>query len=137
MNTIQITNDEGQIVNYTEEEVKNAFRLRKQHQDLADTANTELRKVRHEVRDFFSEGEWDSGEQTINKEDVNFLLERIGCNKLTTVYRGSASLHFVFELEAEDEDEARSIIEEGASINEYGFESSDETIEVTDIDENY
>jgi hypothetical protein len=137
MNTIQITNDEGQTVNYTEEEVKNVFRLRKQHQDLADSANTELRKVRNEVRDFFSEGEWDTGEQTINKGDVNFLLERIGCNKLTTVYRGAASIHFVFEVEAEDEDEARSIVEENASISEYGFSSSDESVEVTDIDENY
>jgi hypothetical protein len=137
MNTIQITNDEGQTVNYTEEEVKNVFRLRKQHQDLADAASTELRKVRNEIRDFFSEGEWDNGEQTVNKGDVNFLFERIGVNKLTTTYRGSASITFTFEVEAEDEDNARSIIEENASVSEDGFDSTEESVEVDEIDENY
>ena len=137
MNTIQITNDEGQTVNYTEEEVKNVFRLRKQHQDLADAASTELRKVRNEIRDFFSEGEWDNGEQTVNKSDVNFLFERIGVNKLTTTYRGSASITFTFEVEAEDEDNARSIIEENASVSEDGFDSTEESVEVDEIDENY
>ena len=137
MNTIQITNDDGQTVNYTEEEVKNVFRLRKQHQDLADAANTELRKVRNEIRDFFSEGEWDSGEQTVNKGDVNFLFERIGVNKLTTTYRGSASITFTFEVEAEDEDDARNIIEENASVSEDGFDSSEESVQVDDIDEHY
>lgn len=137
MNTIQITNDEGQIVNYTEEEVKNAFRLRKQHQELADSANDALRKLRNEVRDFFGEGEWDSGEQTVNKADVNYLLERIGTSKLTTIYRGSANVAFTFEVEAEDEDDARIIVEENTDISSYSFDVSGESVEVTDIDENY
>jgi uncharacterized protein (UPF0335 family) len=137
MNTIQITNDEGQTVNYTEEEVKNVLRLRKQHQELADSANTELRKIRNEVRDFFSEGEWDTGEQTVNKGDVNFLLERIGCNKLTTVYRGAATISFDFEVEAEDEDDARTIIEEYANVSSHGFDYSNESVVVDEIDENY
>jgi hypothetical protein len=51
--------------------------------------NDELRKIRHEVRDFFSEGEWSDGETTVNKGDTNALLERIGAHKLTTKYRGT------------------------------------------------
>lgn len=137
MNTIQITNDEGQVINYTEEEVRNAFRLRDQYKSLADTASDEVRKIRNEVRDFFGEGEWDSGEQTINKGDVNFLLERIGSRKLTTVYRGSATVDFVFEVEAEDEDDARNIVEENTDISSYAFDVSHESVEVTEIDENY
>jgi len=135
MNTIQITNDEGQIVNYTEEEVKNAFRLRKQHQELADTANTELRKVRNEVRDFFSEGEWDSGEQTINKGDVNFLLERIGSRKLTSKYTGSGTIEFTFEIEAEDEDEARSMVEDNVSLQYSWVDILDESLDISDVSE--
>ena len=137
MNTIQITNDEGQVINYTEEEVRNAFRLRDQYKSLADTASDEVRKIRNEVRDFFGEGEWDSGEQTVNKGDVNFLLERIGSRKLTTVYRGSATVDFVFEVEAEDEDDARNIVEENTDISSYAFDVSHESVEVTEIDENY
>lgn len=137
MNTIQITNDEGQVINYTETEIKTI--LKNGETFAKDTVNLsqELRKIRNQVRDFFSEGEWDSGEQTVNKGDVNYLLECIGANKLTTIYRGAATINFVFEVEAEDEDEARNIIEENASTNEYFFTTSDEEVVVTDIDENY
>lgn len=135
MNTIQITNDEGQIVNYTEEEVKSAFRLRKQHQELAESANDALRKVRNEVRDFFSEGEWDSGEQTINKGDVNFLLERIGTNKLTSKYTGTGTIEFTFELEAEDEDEARTLVEDNVSLQYSWVDILDENINIDDVSE--
>jgi hypothetical protein len=137
MNTIQITNSMGQVVNYTEAEINTI--IKNGATFAADTVklSEEIRKIRHEVRDFFSEDEWDGGEQTVNKGDVNFLLERIGANKLTTKYRGAASIHFTFEVEAEDEDQARDIVSEGASINEYGFEASDEETEVVDISEDY
>ena len=137
MNTIQIVNEEGQTINYTEAEITNIIKNGAENGKYISTLSAELRQVRNEVRDFFSEGEWDSGEQTINKGDVNFLLERIGCRKLTTLYRGAATINFVFEIEAEDEDEARTCIEENASVNEYGFSSSDEEVVVDEIDENY
>jgi hypothetical protein len=127
----------GQVVNYTEAEINTI--IKNGATFAADTVklSEDIRKIRHEVRDFFNEDEWSDGEQTVNKGDVNFLLERIGANKLTTVYRGSASVSFTFEVEAEDEDQARDIVSEGASINEYGFEASGEEVEITDIDENY
>lgn len=137
MNTIQITNDEGQVINYTESEIKTIIKNGVSCATDSVRLSTEIRNIRNEVRDFFSEGEWDSGEQTINKADVNYLLERIGCNKLTTVYRGAATVNFVFEVEAEDEDDARVIVEENTDISSYSFDISDESVEVTDIDENY
>ena len=137
MNTIQIVNEEGQTVNYTEAEITNIIKNGVENGKYISTLSAELRKVRDEVRDFFGEGEWDSGEQTINKGDVNFLLERIGCRKLTTVYRGAATINFTFEVEAEDEDEARNIVEENASVQEYGFSTSDEEVVVDEVDENY
>jgi hypothetical protein len=137
MNTIQVTNSQGQTVNYTETEINTI--IKNGATFAADTVrlSEDIRKILNEVRDFFSEDEWDGGEQTVNKGDVNYLLERIGARKLTTVYRGSASVHFTFEVEAEDEDQARDIVSEGASINEYGFEASSEEVEITDIDENH
>jgi hypothetical protein len=137
MNTIQITNDEGQVINYTETEIKTILKNGETFAKDTVHLSQELRKIRNQVRDFFSEGEWDSGEQTVNKGDVNYLLECIGANKLTTIYRGAATINFVFEVEAVDEDEARSIIEENASIQTYGFESSDESVSVDEVDENY
>lgn len=137
MNTIQITDDEGRVINYTEAEINTIIKNGVDNAKLVSQLSKDIINIRNEVRDFFSEGEWEDGETTSNKGDVNFLLERIGANKLTTVYRGNASIHFIFEVEAEDEDEARSIVEEGASVQEYNFDASQESVEVTDIDENY
>ena len=137
MNTIQITNDEGQTINYTETEINTIIKNGATFAADTVTLSATIRKIRNEVRDFFSEGEWDSGEQTIIKGDVNMLLESIGANKLTTIYRGAATVNFVFEVEAEDEDDARTIVEENTSVESYSFEVSDEAVEVTDIDENY
>jgi hypothetical protein len=141
MNTIQITNSEGQIVNYTEEEVKRAFNDAKFSADQLTLLQDQRRKFKHLVRDFFSELGWESGydggEATIHKDHVNALLKDLGVDGLTTVYRGSATVTFDFEVEAVDEDDARSIIEENASVQNYGFESSNESVSVDEIDENY
>jgi hypothetical protein len=137
MNTIQIVNSQGQTVNYTETEITTIIQNGVDNAKYLSTLSAEVRQIRNEVRDFFSEGEWDSGEQTVNKGDVNFLLERIGCNKLTTIYRGAATISFNFEVEAESEDDARTIIEENASVQEYSFDSSNEDVSVDEIDENY
>lgn len=141
MNTIQITNDEGQIVNYTEEEVKRAFNDAKFSASQLSALQEQRIKLKRLVRDFFSELEWESGydggDSTIHKDHVNALLKDLGIDRLTTTYRGSASISFTFEVDAEDEDEARSIIEENASVNEYGFESTDEEVSVDEVDENY
>lgn len=137
MNTIQIKDDEGQTINYTESEITTIIKNGVDNAKRVVEYSKEISNLRREVRDFFSEGEWDSNEQTVNKGDVNFLLERIGANKLTTIYRGAATVNFVFEVEAEDEDDARTIVEENTDVNSYAFEVTDEAVEVTDIDENY
>jgi hypothetical protein len=141
MNTIQITNDEGQVVNYTEEEVKRAFNDAKFSADQLTLLQDQRVKLKRLVRDFFSELGWESGydggEATIHKDHVNELLKDLGVDGLTSTFRGAATINFVFEVEAVDEDEARSIIEENASVQEYGFESSDESVSVDEIDENY
>ena len=134
MNTIQLVNSNGDTVTYTDSElttiIKNGVSSAEDSVRLSD----ELRKIRNEVRDFFGEGEWSGGEQTVNKGDVNFLLERIGARKITSNYVGSAVINFTFTVEAEDEDEARSIIEEGTSVSSYGYDLQDESCEVDEID---
>jgi hypothetical protein len=141
MNTIQITNNEGQIVNYTEEEVKRAFNDAKFSADQLTLLQDQRVKFKRLVRDFFSELTWESGydggDATIHKDHVNTLLRDLNIDVLTTTYRGSATISFTFEVEADDEDEARAIIEENASVNEYGFESTDEEVSVDEVDENY
>ena len=141
MNTITInTETDGQVatITYTETEVLH-FRKRAQEidaiQQVNDMQRKEIRDLRHEVRDFFSEGEWQDGETTCNKGDVNALLERIGCNKLTTKYSGTFTITGTFNLEVEDEDEIQSIIEDNTDVSNYSADMEVEGIETFDIEE--
>jgi len=141
MNTITInTETDGQVttITYTEAEVLH-FRKRTQEidaiQQVNDMQRKEIRDLRHEVRDFFSEGEWEDGETTCNKGDVNALLERIGCSKLTTKYRGTFTITGTFNVEVEDEDELQNIIEENTDVSNYTADMDVDNIEVFDIEE--
>jgi hypothetical protein len=96
---------------------------------------TNIREIRNEVRDFFSEGEWSDGETTCNKGDVNALLERIGANKLTSRYTGTFIINGTFSLEAEDESEAVSLLEGDINVEFYGGDIDVDSIDIHDMEE--
>ena len=137
MNTIQINTQEG-TVNYTEAEIIRFIEKAKEadavHQ-LTNMQATNIREIRNEVRDFFSEGEWSDGETTCNKGDVNALLERIGSNKLTSKYTGTLTIHCNFIVEAEDESEAVSLLEGDVNVEFYGGDIDVDNIEIFDMEE--
>jgi len=140
-NTITINSEvDGQVntVTYTETEVLH-FKKRAQDIDAIEQANEnqrkQLRDLRHEVRDFFSEGEWSDGETTCNKSDVNALLERIGAAKLTTKYNGTFTITGSFSIEVEDEDEIEDIITDNTEISNWSADMDVDQIEVHDVEE--
>lgn len=135
MNTIQVTNSQGQVVNYTSNEIETIIKNGVSSAETSVKLSDDIRKIRNDVRDFFSEGEWEDGEQTVNKADVNYLLERIGSRKLTSKYTGSGTIEFTFEIEAEDEDEARSMVEENVSLQYSWVDILDENIDISDVSE--
>ena len=141
MNTIAITNQingETVTITYTEIEVLGFIERAKETdaiQQVSDNYRKEVRTIKNEIRDFFSEGEWSDGETTVNKGDVNAMLERIGCNKLTTKYNGTFTITGTFSLEVEDEDEIQSIIEENTDISNWSADMDIEQVEVHDIEE--
>jgi hypothetical protein len=143
MNTITIntSNDDGtaqSVVTYTEAEVLH-FKKRMQDidaiQQVNDNQRKEIREIRNAVRDFFSEGEWNDGEQTVNKPEVNELLDAIGCAKLTTRYRGTFTVTGTFEIDSEDEDEIDGVLQDNISIECYAADIDVEQIEILDIEE--
>lgn len=141
MNTIAISNEiAGEIVTitYTELEVLGFVEKAKYADDIQksyELAQKEIRTIRNEVRDFFSEGEWNDGETTVNKGDANAMLESIGCNKLTTRYSGTFVITGTFNLDVEDEDEIQSIIEDNTDVSNYSTNDMDvDNIEVHDIE---
>lgn len=141
MNTITInTETDGQVatITYTEAEVLH-FKKRTQEidaiQQVNDSQRKEIRDLRNAVRDFFSEGEWSDGEQTVIKSEVNDLLERIGAAKLTTKYNGTFTITGSFSIEVEDEDEIEDIIQENTEISNWSADMDVDQIEVHDVEE--
>ena len=141
MNTITInTETDGQVntITYTEAEVIH-FKERAKEIDAIqqgyDRQRKEIRDLRNNVRDFFSEGEWSDGEQTVNKPEVNDLLERIGAAKLTTKYNGTFTITGSFSIEVEDEDEIEDIITENTEISNWSADMDVDQIEVHDVEE--
>ena len=139
MNTIQITTADG-MVNYTEAEIVRFIDKAKGIDELNNLLNKQsntIREIKNNVRDFFSEVEWENSEQTVTKSDVNELLERIGSHKLTSRYGGSFTITGTFQIEAEDEDDAESKFSEGVDVNFYDGDITVDQVEVNDIDEDY
>ena len=142
MNTITImsTVEGTPNVTYTEGEVLRYIEKAKGIDELNDLLNKQyqtIRSIKENVRDFFSEVEWEDGEQTVTKSDVNELLERIGSHKLTSRYGGTFTITGTFQVEAEDADEAESMFIDNVDVS---FNDGDYTIdqtEVNDVDEDY
>lgn len=137
MNTVTITSKtdaNGNMlaaVTYTETEILRFIEKAGQIDRLQD----QLRQIRYDVRDFFSEGEWSDGKTTINKGDTNALLERIGANKLTTKYRGTFTITGTFGVEVEDEDDVESLFSDNVNVDFYDGDIEVEQVEVLDIEE--
>ena len=141
MNTIAITNQingETVTITYTEIEVLGFIERAKETdaiQQVSDNYRKEVRTIKNEIRDFFSEGEWSDGETTVNKSDVNAMLERIGCNKLTSKYSGTFTITGTFNVEVEDEDDIHSVIEDNTDVSNYSADMEVDSIETFDIEE--
>ena len=139
MNTIQINTIDG-TVNYTESEVVRFIERAKEVdavQQVSDLCRKEKNDSRNKVRDFFSEGEWNDGEFTVSKEDVNELLTSIGANRLTTRYNGTYTVTGTFSVDAEDPSEAETIFTDNLTVDFYDGDIEVDQIDVTDIEEDY
>ena len=139
MNTIQITTVDG-AVNYTEAEIVRYIEKAKGIDELNNLLNKQsntIREIKNNVRDFFSEVEWENGEQTVTKSDVNELLELIGSHKLTSRYGGSFTITGTFQVEAEDEDDAESKFSDNVDVSFYDGDITVDQVEANDIAEDY
>jgi hypothetical protein len=135
MNTISVTTVDGTI-NYTEAEVIRFISKALEQQEKAERLVDKLYNVKRQVRDFFKDNEWDSGELLLTKSTVNELLDEIECDKLTTEYRGTFTITGTFNVEAADEEEAENMISDETEVNNYAGGMHVEQIEVFDIESN-
>jgi hypothetical protein len=128
MNTISITNPESNdTIIYTEVEVLRFVQT-----------NTALRKFErdtiYKVRDFFSEGEWESNVAAFNRDEVNTLLRSIGAEPIRAMWTATVSIiATVTGYEAEDIDDAINCIENDIDLSIGSGDISLDTIEVSDV----
>jgi len=134
MNTIQITNANGVTVNYTENEIINIIQARESYRQTAEQRTETLHNIKHKVRDFFSEGQWDDNEFSASKEDINELLESCGINKLTTKYKGTYTITGTFNVEVEDEYNVEDLFKDNVTVEFNDGDVDVDEIEVMDIE---
>jgi hypothetical protein len=130
MNTIQVTTEHG-VVNYTESEILRFI----QKVDELDGFKQNAIDNRHKVRDFFSEGQWDDGEFTASKEDINDLLESIGANRLTSKYNATYTITGTFSVEAESAEDAEAAFTDNVTVDFYDGDIDVDQVEVHDMEE--
>ena len=138
MNTITMKSSSvhGLDVTYNEVEVQKFITDSRQLKERETILLDKVYHLRNEVREFFKGNEWDSGELLLTKSDVNELLDKIGCDKLTTEYRGTFTITGTFNVEAADEEEAESMISDETEVNNHAGGMHVEQIEVFDIEDN-
>ena len=144
MNTITVLNGDNMSITYTDTEVNrmvNELKTYKEREETIEQSNSILAKdtrtQREQVRDFFSEGQWDDGDFTASKEDVNELLQSIGANRLTTKYRATYTVTGTFSVDAEDADDAEAIFTDNVSVDFHDGDIDVDQIEVLDVEEEY
>lgn len=140
MNTIQVLDIEsGNTINYTEEEVRNYIRKSKEVdavQQVSNETRARVSAIRNTVRDFFSEREWESRETTVTLDEVNELLNNIGSHSIQTTYSGSITISVSFsDLDADDEDDAISKIQDEISVDLYNASTHIDDVSVDEITE--
>jgi hypothetical protein len=97
----------------------------------------QVNQLRESVHQFFTDA-FDSSydDATINLTDVNELLLSIGASQLEQEFEGRVTITYSFTVKAEDEDDARSKVEDAVSSLENQIDAgaddsySEESIEV-------
>jgi hypothetical protein len=139
MNTIQVTIESGAVINYTETEILRFINKAEEVnavQQIADETRARVSSIRNTVRDFFSEREWESRETTVTLDEVNELLDSIGSHAIQTTYSGSITISVSFsDLDADDEDDAISKIQDEITVDLYNASIQIDDVSVDEITE--
>jgi hypothetical protein len=134
---------DGTTYNFTEESLKELIKSEtnsksrlEQTQREAQEAYRKLVDIRSKVYDFFSEAFDDgSDEATVNRDDVNELLESIGSDVLTTTWSATVEITVtVVGIKATSPEEVEDIITDNIEVSGYDLELHDPDVRVHGIE---
>ncbi len=129
--------------NFTEESLKELIKsetaAKRKHEAVSNEvqeAYKRLISIRSKVYDFFSEAFDDgSDEATVNRDDVNELLEAIGSDVLTTTWSATVEITVtVTGIKATSPEEVEDIITDNIEVSGYDLELHDPDVRVQDIE---
>jgi hypothetical protein len=112
------TDKDGNTIKYTDEMIKNTIQDLDYQKEKANKYWVEKAQVREKVYEFFKD-RYDTGdtEITCTVDDVNYLLESIGSEKLKALFTVTGRIDFtIVDIEAESEEDAREIVENELSL---------------------
>ena len=134
---------DGTVYNFTEDSLKELIKseanLKRKHEAVSTEAQEAYRKLvstRSKVYDFFSEAFDDgSDEATVNRDDVNQLLEAIGSDVLTATWSATVEITVtVTGINATSPEEVEDIITDNIEVSGYDLELHDPDVRVQDIE---
>jgi hypothetical protein len=134
---------DGTTYNFTEESLKELIKsetaAKRKHEAVSNEvqeAYKRLISIRSKVYDFFSEAFDDgSDEATVNRDDVNELLEAIGSDVLTTTWSATVEITVtVTGIKATSPEEVEDIITDNIEVSGYDLELHDPDVRVQDIE---
>ena len=134
---------DGTTYNFTEESLKELIKsevaAKRKHEAISNEAQEAYRRlvsIRSKVYDFFSEAFDDgSDEATVNRDDVNELLEAIGSDVLTTTWSATVEITVtVTGIKATSPEEVEDIITDNIEVSGYDLELHDPDVRVQDIE---
>lgn len=129
------TDKDGNQVKYTDEMIKRVIEDLDYQKDKANKYWLEKTQIREKVYEFFKERyEIGNEEITCSVDDVNYLLESIGSEKLKALFTVTGRIDFtIVDIEAESEEDAREIVENELSLEFNGDGNLDDwSIDSTD-----
>jgi hypothetical protein len=128
------TTEDGTVIKYTDEMIKQVILDIQYYKDQNLRYLDRYHKARVAVYDFFA-ARHDAGDDdiTCTVEDVNELLETIGCEKLKALFTVSGTISFtITDIEADSEEDARDQVESELRAEFDGIGSIDWDVDITD-----
>jgi len=135
---------DGTTYNFTEESLKELIKSDLSTKRKLDSVNFEaqesyrrLAEVRGKVYDFFNEAFDDTtnDETTIQRDDVNALLESIGSDILSTTWSATVEITVtVTGIKATSPEEVEDIITDNIEVSGYDLELHDPDVRVQEIE---
>lgn len=134
---------DGTTYNFTEDSLKELIKSETYNKNKVESIQAEaqesyrkLASLRSKVYDFFTEAFEDGGDEaTVNRDDVNALLESIGSDALVTTWSATVEITVtVTGVKASSPEEAEDIINDNIEVGGYDLDINDQEVNVYGIE---